>query len=146
MRVVILIFQEPMREQSLSSLSSTKCHLHERTFPNDWLSQSKCCRKFSASFHIYSPSDMGLGAASDRLRIPVTEWLVHPLPHHRSEIQTPGWGWLTQPPFTEMISEEEECPKEPSSPEEGLELQTDPSGNNHSYVQTLLKKIKVYIL
>ncbi|GFW90062.1 hypothetical protein TNCV_3485141 [Trichonephila clavipes] len=29
--------------------------------------------------------------------------------------------------------EEEECPKEPNSPEKGLELQIDPSGNNHSY-------------
>ncbi|GFX86548.1 hypothetical protein TNCV_3728171 [Trichonephila clavipes] len=38
------------------------------------------------------------------------------------------------------ISEVLECPKERSSPEEGSELQTDPSGNSHSHVQFLLKE------
>ncbi|GFT95693.1 hypothetical protein TNCV_310751 [Trichonephila clavipes] len=39
-------------------------------------------------------------------------------------------------PSTGVGEEKEECPKEPSSPEMGLELQTDTSGNNHSHVQT----------
>ncbi|GFV92658.1 hypothetical protein TNCV_1375091 [Trichonephila clavipes] len=37
--------------------------------------------------------------------------------------------------LSKVIEEEEECSKEPSSPDEGLELQIDPSGNNHYLVE-----------
>ncbi|GFX38509.1 DUF4817 domain-containing protein [Trichonephila clavipes] len=65
-----------------------------------------------------------------------------------SSTRTSNHGQVTRttpelaPPLltTTPHQREEECPKEPSSPEKGLELQTDPSGNNISHVQTLLKK------